>query len=65
MKEIFKRFNRLWRNAESEADCDEVLRELKKVEEREALPVNMLILKGMCIQLGSDNCIVLNTQSFV
>ena len=56
MQDPFGKFHKLRLGAKCDEDYDEALRELKKIEEQRTLPVNILVLKGMCIQLGSEKC---------
>ena len=51
MKNIFKEFQQLVKNEE----FDRALMELNILEKNNALPANILVTKGICIQLGSEH----------
>ena len=55
MNDPFENFHRLRLAAKCDEDFDEALAELKKIEDNQPLYPNILVLKGICIQLGSEN----------
>lgn len=54
MEDRFRKFHELRLRAEIDVDFDDALEELQRIEEQQLLPAHILVLKGMCILLSSE-----------